>query len=149
MILKTGYYAPSGHNLQSWRFTVIESQKNINRLKEVMKTTAKKNNIHFSGFENPTCVVLISNDSRNQTGCQDASCAAENIFLAAQSYGIGSTWLNALIKVRDKQPAKSLLDEFGIPENHTVWCTAALGYPVADSVTPAKKKDVVHFIDRE
>lgn len=58
--------------------------------------------MHFYGFENPNAIVLISNDSRNPYGCQDASVAAENMFLDAWSYGIGSVWLNPLMKLRNE-----------------------------------------------
>ena len=103
--------------------------------------------MYFYGFENPACVILISNDERNRYGCQDASCAAENIFLAAHSYGIGSVWLNPLMTLRKKEPVKRLLDEFGVPENHAVWCMAALGYPLEEGALLAKREDVVHFVE--
>ena len=146
MILQAGYYAPSGHNMQTWRFTVIQDKENIARLKEATQETAKVCKVHCYGFENPVCIILISNDERNQNGCQDASCAAENIFLAAHSYGIGSTWLNPLRTLRNEEPVKSVLDAFGIPEGHRVWCMAALGYPLEDGTLLAKKKDVVVYI---
>ena len=146
MILKAGYHAPSGNNMQTWRFTVVQDKDKIEQLKKKTIETAKAHNVYCHGFENPVCVILISNDVRNQDGCQDASCAAENIFLAAHSYGIGSVWLNALMTLRNEEPVKSVLDSFGIPANHTVWCMAALGYPVADGVPLAKKKDVVVYI---
>ena len=91
----------------------------------------------------------MSNDKRNQDGCQDASCAAENIMLAANSYGIGSVWLNPLMTLRDKEPVKSLLDKLGIPENHIVWSMIALGYQVYDGKPLVKRTDVVHYVDRE
>ncbi len=146
MILKAGYYAPSGHNMQTWRFTVVEDQEKIARLKEATVQTAQEHKVHCYGFENPACIILISNDVRNNNGCQDASCAAENIFLAAQSYGIGSVWLNSLMTLRNEEPVKSILDEFGIPARHTVWCMAALGYPLEEGVLLAKKKDVVVYV---
>lgn len=146
MILQAGYYAPSGHNMQTWRFTVIENRDKIARLKEAAVQTAKEHNIYCYGFENPVCIILISNDKRNNDGCQDASCAAENIFLAAHSYGIGSVWLNALMTLRDEEPVKSILDEFGVPAKHTVWCMAALGYPLEEGTLLAKKKDVVVYV---
>ncbi len=146
MILKAGYYAPSGHNMQSWRFTVLTKQTDILKLKEVSDRTARENHVHFYGFENPTAVVLISNDNRNPDGCQDASCAAENMMLAANSYGIGSVWINVLMTLRQKEPAKSMLDEFGIPGSHTVWASLAFGYPVSDGVFLQKKADVVYYI---
>lgn len=147
MILQAGYYAPSGHNMQTWRFTVVENRKKIARLKEAALLTAKENRIYCYGFENPACVILISNDERNPDGCQDASCAAENIFLAANSYGIGTVWINMLMLLWNKEPVKSILDEFRIPENHQIWCMVAMGYPLSEGTLLAKKKDVVHFVE--
>ncbi len=146
MILCAGYYAPSGHNMQTWRFTVVEDKEKIARLKEAACETARAAGVYCYGFENPACIVIISNDERNRYGCQDASCAAENMFLAAHSYGIGSVWLNILMTLRGKEPVKQILDEFGIPKNHVVWCMAALGYPLEEGTLLAKRKDVVHFI---
>lgn len=122
----------NGNNMQSWKFTVIEDENTINNLKNTMKEASEKAKVHFYGFNNPKVVVLISNDSRNENGCQDASCAAENMFLAAQSYGIGLSWINALMKLRNVDPVKSVLDDLGVPSRHTVWCTAVFGYPVVE-----------------
>ena len=146
MILKAGYYAPSGHNMQSWRFTVLYGQQEVLRLKEIARTTAKENKVYFYGFENPRAIILISNNNRNVYGCQDASCAAQNIMVAAQSYGIGTVWLNPLMTLRDAEPVASLLDEYGVPRNHTVWAAIALGYPVSEGTLLAKKSDVIHFV---
>ena len=132
--------------MQTWRFTVIEDHDKIARLKEATIQTAKEHKVHCYGFENPACIILISNDERNHDGCQDASCAAENIFLAAQSYGIGSVWLNPLMTLRNEEPVKRILDEFCIPARHIVWCMAALGYPLEEGTLLAKKKDVVVYI---
>lgn len=146
MILKSAYHAPSGHNLQSWKFTVLTKEQDIQKLKSVTKETAKAKKVNFYGWENPKVLILISNDNRNQYGCQDASCAAENIMLAASSYGIGSVWLNPLMTLRDVSPVKELLDEYKIPEKHTVWAAIALGYPVADGTALAKRENVIYFV---
>lgn len=148
MILKAGYYAPTGHNLQTWRFTVIQKQETIAQLRDTIKKVAKEKRVNVYGFEEPPCIILISNDRRNINGCQDASCAAENIFLAAHSYGIGSVWLNPLLTLCDEPLIRELLDGYGIPGTHIVWCIAALGYAVADGTLLAKKKDVVFYVDK-
>lgn len=147
MILKAGYHAPSGHNMQTWRFTVLTKQEDIQELKELTRQTAIQNHVYFYGFENPQAIILISNEDRNRYGCQDSSCAAENIMLAASSYGIGSVWLNTLMTLREKEPVKSLLDRYGIPAGHTVWATIALGYPVSGGVALQKKENVVFFVE--
>ncbi|MCR5206720.1 MAG: AMP-binding protein [Lachnospiraceae bacterium] len=146
LILKCGYNAPSGKNLQTWRFTVLTKEKDIEALKAATKETAEKNKIGFFGFENPKVLILVSNDKRNADGCQDASCAAENMMLAALSFGIGSVWLNPLMTIRDKEPVKSVLDSYGIPEQHTVWASVAMGYPAMDTIPMKKKENVIHFV---
>lgn len=148
MILKCGYYAPNGRNAQSWQFTVLTKEEDILRLKEAAKETARNNKVFFYGFKNPKAIILVSNAADNPDGCQDASCAAENIMLAAQSYGIGSVWLNPLMTLRNVEPVKSVLDEFGIPKGHNVWSAVALGYPAEDITTSnvQRKSDVVRFI---
>ena len=148
MILKAGYHAPSGHNMQTWRFTVLTDPDSILVLKKAAEEAAKAEKVPFYGFDNPKVLILISNDERNPDGCQDCSCAAENIFLAAFSYGIASSWLNPLMKLRHVRPVCDLLTGYGIPQNHIVWCMAALGYSDAEGSRLAKKKDVIYFVDR-
>ena len=148
MILKGGYHAPSGHNMQTWRFTVLTDAASIRKLKEAAREAAAANKVGFYGFDEPKCLILISNDERNPDGCQDCSAAAENIFLAAYSYGIASCWLNPLMTLRHAAPVADVLTGFGIPENHVVWCAAALGYTETEGSKLAKKKDVIHFVDK-
>ena len=146
IILKCGYHAPNGQNLQSWKFTVLTKSIDIEKLKETAAETAAKNNVKMYGFENPAAMILISNDIRNPHSCQDASCAAENIMLSARSLGLGSTWINVLMDLRDKEPVKSLLDGYGIPEHHRVWASIALGWPLAEGVKTGKRPDVVKYL---
>ena len=147
MILKCGYYAPSGHNMQSWRFTVLTKKGDIERLKSVTEEASRVNKVHFYGWENPKVLILVSNDRRNQDGCQDASAAAENMMLAAASYGLGSVWLNPLMTLREKTPVREILDGYGIPENHVVWAAIAIGYPAGETALLQKNDKVIHFIE--
>ena len=147
MIVTAGYYAPTGHNMQTWRFTVIRNPEEIQKLKEAARETAKANGVYFYGFENPAALILVSNDERNPYSCQNAACASENIMLAAWSYGIGSVWLNPLMTLRSKEPVSTLLDSYGVPANHVVWSMIALGYPVSEGTLLKKNKDVVTWIE--
>lgn len=146
MILKCGYHAPSGHNMQTWKFTVLTDKRDMERLKAAAAIASKENNIHFYGWENPKVIILVSNDNRNANGCQDASCAAENMLLAAHSYGLGAVWLNPLRTLRDVEPVKEVLDSFNILAGHTVWSAVALGYPAGDGAALKKKESVVEFV---
>ncbi len=145
MILKCGYYAPSGHNMQTWKFTVLTKREDIDRLKEAAERAAKARHIPVYGWENPKVLILVSNDDRNANGCQDASCAAENMLLAAHSYGLGAVWLNALRSLRHAKGVEAILDEFGIPAGHTVWSAVALGYPAGEGALLRKKDSVIEW----
>ena len=83
------------------------------------------------GFNNPQALILISNDRRNADGIQDASCAAENIQLAATSFGLGATWINALMTICDEPEIREKLDQYQIPKTHNVWAMIAVGWPEA------------------
>ncbi len=146
MLLKCGRYAPSGHNMQTWKFTVVTKKEDIERLKKAVEAVASEKKVVVYGWENPSALIMVSNDKRNRYGCQDTSCAVQNILLASRSLGLGSVWLNPLMTLRDVSPVKELLDEFEVPENHIVWSTIALGYPQNDGVLLKKKEDVVHYV---
>lgn len=90
---------------------------------------------------------MVSNDKRNENSIQDSACAAENIMLAAHSYGIGSTWINALRTLCDEPEIREMLSLYGIPNNHIVWSMIAMGYPAKEGKTLAKKMNVVNWID--
>lgn len=146
MIVKAGIHAPSGHNLQTWRFTVIQDKQKITALKDTVKEAAERSGTYFYGFLNPDTVILISNDRRNKNTIQDSACAAENMQLAAWSYGIGSAWINALSSVSDDEKVRELLDSYGIPKNHIVWSCLVMGYPAGPAKPLAKKENVIAWV---
>lgn len=146
MIVKAGIYAPSGHNMQTWRFTVIQDKEKIEQFREIVSRVAKEKKVYFYGFNNPQTLILVSNDRRNENSIQDSACAAENMMLAANSYGIGSVWLNPLRTICDEPEIRALLDSYGIPKTHIVWSTIAMGYPAKTPNSPAKKTGVVQWI---
>lgn len=146
MILQCGYYAPSGHNMQTWRFTVVRGKEQIDRFKEVAARVAGEKKAHFYGLNQPDTLILVSNDRRNADGVQDSSCAAQNMMLAANSYGIGSVWINVLMTISDEPEVRELLRGYGIPDSHIVWSTIAMGYPAGEGKLLAKKTDVIGWV---
>ena len=145
MIAQCGIYAPSGHNLQTWRFTVIQDQEQISNLKETTARVAKEKKVYFYGFQNPNAVILVSNDRKNKNAIQDSACAAENMMLAAQSYGIGSVWQNTLHQISDEPEIRELLQKYAVPDSHIVWAAVLMGYPAKQGKLLAKKMDTVRW----
>ena len=146
-LVRAGMNAPTGHNLQTWRFTVLTAQPEIQTLKELTQAAAKRCNTTCYGFENPQALILVSNDRRNPNGVQDASCAAENILLAATSFGLGATWVNALMTLCEEPEIRARLDAYQIPKTHNVWSMIAVGWPEAPGKKLARKTNVVRFVD--
>lgn len=147
MIVAAAIHAPSGHNLQTWKFSVIQSREEIQKLKAVTQEVVVRTKKLLYGWENPKVLILVSNDRRNPDGIQDCSCAAQNIMLAAESYGIGSVWLNPLMTICDEPEIRELLNNYKISQEHIVWAAIALGYPQEKGTKLAKRKDVIHFVD--
>lgn len=146
-ILLAGRMAPSGHNQQTWRFTVLRNKDNINELKETTGVVAKRCNTSYYGWNNPQVLVIVSNDKRNFTGSQDSSAAIENMLLASHAFGLGSCWLNSLLHISDENEIRDLLTKYGIPSTHIVYGIVALGYYEGTVKTPVKKENCIHYYD--
>ncbi len=136
LIIKAGLYAPSARNLQTWKFTALTKRNDIDALAKAIEKVLDR-----SGYDmyRPTAVIIPSNESDSPYGKEDNACALENIFLAAHSLGIGSVWINQLQGICDKPEIRTLLNSWGIPDNHTVYGIAAIGYPADDAVREPNK----------
>ncbi len=146
-VVECGIYAPSGHNMQTWHFSVVSDTAMISEIRQKIGDTTKRKKVYFYGFDNPQALILISNDKRNPYGIQDSSCAAQNIMLAAYSYGLGSVWLNPLMTICDDPEIREVLGRCGVPKDYNVWAMIALGYPASNPAPLAKKKNVVSWVE--
>ena len=125
LIVQAALHAPSGMGRQTWQFTVVQDKEKIERLAREAGRVLER-----EGYDmyQPAALIIPSNEKDSPWGRDDNACAMENIFLAAQSMGIGSVWLNQLSGISDEPGVRRVLTELGIPENHTVYGIAALGY---------------------
>ena len=88
----------------------------------------------------PAAIIIPSNLRDSNWGKEDDACALENIFLAANSYGVGSVWINQLQNICDTPAIRDILNDFGVPANHVVYGMAALDYPDPDTVIQPKER---------
>ena len=144
LILEAGIYAPSGKNEQSWQFTVVQGHDKIEKLAKVVREALGRDEGY--NFYAPPTLIMLSNDIDNSNGLADCSCALENIFLMANSLGIGSCWINQLKTLCNEESVRAVLDEFGIPKNHVVWGMASIGYPAVKPEAKPRKNGVVKFV---
>lgn len=135
-ILKCGLSAPSAMNLQPWYFVVVKNKDTIKKLNSLAKKSflnskvewrekwAKTNN--FSPFYFPDTLILICYDKNIKNAKNDCCFAVENMSLMASSLGLGSCIIQDIcwaINEKNKQ-------EFGIPNNYSIYLSLALGYPL-------------------
>lgn len=153
-IVSCAYHAPSGMNRQKWHFTVVTDAETIKKLYRTVGQALNRDAGYC--FYDPSAFIITSNEADNVFGAPDNACALENVFVAAQSFGISSVWINQLNDCCDEPEVRALLTELKVPENHRVFGCAALGYPPlleadknkfgrTSGPTP-KNDDVVDFI---
>lgn len=145
LILQAATFAPSAMNHQSWQFTVIQNKEKIQMLAKAVREALNRGNEY--NFYDPDTFILVSNEKENSNGLADSSCALQNIFLMAHSLGIASCWINQLKTICDEPEIRKILNDFGVPENHIVWGSAALGYAFEESTAPKRKNGTIKFVD--
>lgn len=144
LILKAGTYAPSGMNKQSWQFTVVQNKEKIELLAKVVRESLGRDEGY--NFYGPSTLIMLSNEKDNTNGLADCSCALQNIFLMANSLGIGSCWINQLKTICDEKEVREVLRSFNIPENHIVWGMASIGYPNSVAKEHKINDSVIRFV---
>jgi nitroreductase len=162
-LLDAAIWAPSGGNSQSWLFTAIQKKDVLLHLNELvregfqhwvpdddypgklgMKEYSKKEGFNFY-YQAPT-LIIASNRPNYENAMADCALALENIFLAAQSLQLGSCYINQLHWLRNDPDVRAFLLELGIPKEHTICSSAAIGNIGVKSTAPVRKEGTSHII---
>jgi Nitroreductase len=150
-ILGAGQWAPSGMNTQPWHFSVIQKQDLLNKIDGVIKEAllksgnpqmagrAKEEN--FSIFYHAPTLIIVSADPKVPTPQYDSAIAMSYMFLAAESLGVGSCWINAIAVNFNAEPGKAMLKELAVPEGYTIYSAGAFGYPAGEIPSAAPRKE--------
>ncbi|MBE6828900.1 MAG: nitroreductase family protein [Ruminococcaceae bacterium] len=162
-LLDAAIWAPSGSNSQSWLFTAVQNRETLLQLNEVVKegfqnwvpddnypgkvrakASSEKENYNFY-YHAPT-LVIASNRPDYENAMADCALALENIFLAAQSIGLGTCYINQLHWLRSDPGVREFLFQLGIPREHTICSAAAIGYIGAELAAPPRKEGTIRII---
>jgi nitroreductase len=163
-LLEAAIWAPSGGNNQSWLFTAVRDRFKIDRLNELVrqallawtpdddypgKAGAKKNAAHpeYHCFYHAPAVIILSNKPGYENAMADCSLALENIFLMAEALGLGSCYINQPHWVRHDEPYRDYLATFGIPKEHVICSSAAIGYSAKPTLPTPRKSGTIRIID--
>lgn len=143
-LLTAAVWAPSGRNAQSWHFTLLADRAKIQALADAVKKADNRPDGY--NFFAPAAFFIVSGERDNRNSFLDAGAAMENVLLTATSLGLGSCWINQVRDVCDDPAVRALLTEYGVPENHIVNASAAIGYPAEQPVIHERKPNTTTLV---
>ena len=130
-IAEAGRYAPSSKNRQACRFYIITDRPLLERMAAAVSDRLEEYRDRDCTYGAPA-LILVTCDRGNNCALQDASCAMENMMLAACAMGVGSCWVNQPFHLRDNEEMKALLAQLGVGEEEFPCCSLALGLPAGE-----------------
>ncbi|MGE4276613.1 MAG: nitroreductase family protein, partial [Lawsonibacter sp.] len=128
-IVEAGRYAPSGMNRQATHFYVVTDPRILDSITQIVSEKVP----HFAGRDcryGAPALVVVTNRKDNPMAIQDASCAIENMMLAACAMGVGSRWINQPYALSEDPDLRALLAPTGLTEDERICGSLALGLPV-------------------
>jgi nitroreductase len=165
-LLEAAIWAPCGSNSQSWLFTAIQNADVLAELNAIVregfisrytpdddysgkhgvKEYAKREDYNFY-YHAPT-LIIASNRPNYQNAMADCALALENIFLAAESFGLGTCYINQLFWLRNDPVLREYLYKLGISKERVICSAAAVGH-IGKGSAPLPRKDGTINIIRE
>lgn len=138
-------WAPSGMGKFLWHFTVVYSaEKSLKLARAVAEADNRGPDYNFYGA--PVNIIISYKRDENHAFV-DGAAAMENLMLMATELGLGSCWINQLRVTCDVPAVRALLTEYGVPEDHIVICSAAIGYIAKATPAKPRKEGVVSFTE--
>ena len=140
-IMQSALLSPSGKNINPWKFVTVEDKEVLLELSK-----AKTGGSQFLA-EAPLAVVVLADPEKTDIWIEDASIAATMIMLSAQDSGLGSCWIQIRNRMHKDniESGKYVKEVLKIPDNLTVLCIIAIGYP--DEKKPDKCIDDMKWND--
>ena len=144
-LLRAAMAAPSGKNLQPWRFVVVTDQE----LKDALQGDSR-----VQGMYSSAAALFVICGETEQTGREgvrvpnpnwtaDCAAATENLLIAAESLGLGAVWTACYPYEERMSRAISVL---GIPEGVAPYSVVPVGYPAGDGQPKDKwKPENIHY----
>jgi nitroreductase len=123
-IVRAGMAAPSAVNMQPWSFVIVTDRSQMDALAAGLPYAKM---LDKAGAAIVVCALSTKAfQNKLEYAILDASCASENILLAAEALGLGAVWT----AVYPEQDRENLVRKvLGIPENVLPFCVIPVGRP--------------------
>ena len=122
-ILEAGKMAPSAMNRQIATITCVRTKAKVEQLRALSFEVQDRDCMYGANT-----IVLVHGPREDRFTVQDCSCVLENIFVAANALKIQSCWINQFDDLFETPKGKRIKARLGIPEDHRIVGSAALGY---------------------
>ena len=93
----------------------------------------------YTFLYNPAAFIIVANKKNYGNNFADASCAMQNMMLAANALGLGSRWINQLRWLQGNPVLTAYLQELGMKEDEAVYASLSLGYPDTPDGLPNRR----------
>ncbi|GAX60979.1 nitroreductase [Candidatus Scalindua japonica] len=139
LLIEAGLRSPSSRGFNPWEFMVITDRDLLEKLSD--------SKMHGSQFlkNAPLGIVVCADPEKCDVWVEDCSIASTFIFLAAESLGLRSCW----IQIRERMHNETITSEkyvsntLEIPSRLNVESIIAIGYP--DETKSFHKKEELQF----
>jgi len=150
-ILKAAMAAPSGMNIQPWRFVVVRDQAVKDALAgprggmtaqaPVVIVVCGETSFLRRPFGAPEDAEPVAMENGNWTA--DCAAATENLLLAVEAIGLGACWTAGYPY---EERIAAIREALSLPENVSPYCVVPIGYPAGDDQPKDKwKPENIHY----
>ena len=142
-IAETGKYAPSGKNRQIANIFVINSKRNVEKLRRISLELCGRDCMYGA-----KTIILVGAPRGDQFTFQDCSCILENMFVAATALKVDSCWINQLDELLKDPKYLKLRKRLGLSNEDRVVGSIILGYRkegVKIDIKP-RKEDFIKYL---
>ena len=138
IIIEAALRSPSGRGTRPWAFVVVTDKILLEKL-----SVAKPGGAAFVK-DAPVAVVVCGDPSASGLWVEDCSIAAVTLQYAAHALGLGTRWaqINGNNFKEGTTSTQYIAQLLGLPENLTVQCIIAIGYP-GEEMVPYKKDELL------
>lgn len=137
LILRAALMSPTSRNQRSWRFAVVDSPRDMEKLAD-----AKDHGAAFAASA-PLAIVVMGDPAQNDCWVEDGSIAAISMQYQAEELGLGSCWIQMRGRgLGDGHTANEVIHGIlGLPDHLEVLCVVAIGHP-ADGREPQDEESL-------
>ena len=129
-LIQAAIYAPSGKNVQPWRFKIITDHNLINNISDL--------STYGKWLRTAPCFIMVYLDKKSSYNhikdMQSCGAAIQNILLCANSLGIGSCWVGEILTKANEIGSLLVIEN----EKYELAALLTVGYKVGRSLNAGR-----------